>query len=202
MSEAQKLAPLAGISFTKMTGTGNDFIVIDGRKTDIPKEIRPLLARAVCCRRRSVGADGMVILEPKSRMDPAKGRIDFAWDFYNADGSLAEMCGNCGRCVGRFAHDQGLAGDQMAFDTLAGPIRATVLPNPEGDPKIKLEMTPPFGRYSDVELQTSSGRVNLDGVNTGVPHAVLLADDIKNADVVGLGRELRYHEHFAQRAPM
>ncbi len=197
MTELQKLAPVAGTHFTKMTGTGNDFIIIDGRKEDIPQDIRPLLAKAVCCRRRSVGADGMLILEPTDRVDDAKGKIDFKWDFYNADGSLAEMCGNGGRCVGRYAYDHGLAGPEMVFDTIAGPIRAMVLQSPGGDPKVKLEMTPPFGRYSDVELEAGGGLVRLDGVNTGVPHAVLKVEDIAGADVFGLGRELRNHEHFA-----
>ena len=197
MSEAQKLSALAGIPFTKMTGTGNDFVIFDGREVKIPQDIRSLLAKAVCCRRRSVGADGIIILEPVERIDDAKGKIDFKWDFYNADGSLAEMCGNGGRCVGRYAHDRGFAGSEMIFDTIAGPIRAMVLQNQDGDPKIKLEMTPPFGHYSDLELQVKGGQALLDGVNTGVPHAVMRVDDLSSADVVGLGRELRYHEHFA-----
>ncbi|MGD9124955.1 MAG: hypothetical protein PVG60_07670, partial [Desulfarculaceae bacterium] len=119
--ELKKLYELQGLRFTKMTGTGNDFIFIDGREEQVPDEAKPLLAEALCRRGLSVGADGLVILRPVDRVDADKGKIDFAWDFFNSDGSEAEMCGNAGRCAARFAHDRGLAQQEMVFDTLAGP---------------------------------------------------------------------------------
>ncbi len=187
-----QLAPLAGLAFTKMTGTGNDFIFMDNRQAKVPKDVMPLLAKAVCKRSRSVGADGLILMSPSARVDQRLGKVDFLWDFFNADGSSAEMCGNGGRCAARFAVDHGLAGPEMVFDTLAGPIRAWV----EGS-VVKLEMVPPFGAYRDLELSAADREVRLDGVNTGVPHAVLAVEDLEAAPVFELGRALRFHEHFA-----
>lgn len=196
MTGVEQLHPLAGVSFTKMTGTGNDFILMDNRQAQIPIEVMPLLAKAVCCRRRSVGADGLIILNPTDRVDSDKGPVDFYWDFFNADGSSAEMCGNGGRCAARFAFDQGLAGQEMLFDTLAGPIRAWV--GQGEDPSlVKLEMVTPQGAYQDMVLEVEGQETRLDGVNTGVPHAVLFTEDIKGAPVRELGRGIRFHPHFA-----
>jgi diaminopimelate epimerase len=186
------LAPLAGLSFTKMTGTGNDFILMDNRAAKVPQEVMPLLAEAVCKRGRSVGADGLILLSPSARVDDKLGKVDFLWDFFNTDGSSAEMCGNGGRCAARFALDKGLAGPEMVFDTLAGPIRAWV----EGS-VVKLEMVPPFGAYRDLELDAAGKAVCFDGVNTGVPHAVVPVKDLEAAPVVEVGREIRFHQHFA-----
>ena len=196
MSNFAQLAKLAGTSFTKMTGTGNDFILMDNRQANITAHLMPFLARAVCCRRRSVGADGLIILNPSDRVDPERGQVDFYWDFFNADGSSAEMCGNGGRCAARFAFDQGLAGPEMLFDTLAGPIRAWVGQGEDGS-LVKLEMVPPKGPYWDLVLEVEGKTCTLDGVNTGVPHAVLFLDDLENAPVRELGRALRFHDHFA-----
>jgi len=196
MPKLDQLSKLAGIPFVKMTGTGNDFILVDNRQAHIPAELMPLLAKATCCRRRSVGADGLIILNPSDRVDPDRGAVDFYWDFFNADGSSAEMCGNGGRCAARFAFDQGLAGPEMLFDTLAGPIRAWVGQGDDGS-LVKLEMVPPKGPYWDLRLEVEGKSYTLDGVNTGVPHAVLLMDDLENAPVRELGRALRFHAHFA-----
>jgi diaminopimelate epimerase len=118
--------------------------------------------------------------------------VDFQWHFFNADGSSAEMCGNGGRCAARFAHDLGLAGEHMLFDTLAGPIQAWV----QGA-TVKLQMVPPQGAYCDLTLEALGGRVSMHGVNTGVPHAVVPVEDLAAAPVRELGRALRFHEHFA-----
>ncbi|MCB2226541.1 MAG: diaminopimelate epimerase [Desulfarculaceae bacterium] len=189
--EIERLMALEGIELVKMTGTGNDFILIDNRAASVPEELMPLLARGICQRRRSVGADGLIIMEPSERVDPERGKVDWRWHFFNADGSVAEMCGNGGRCAARFARDIGLAGDEMLFDTIAGPIRAWV-----GD-LVKLEMIKPFGAYQDVELEAAGQTLRLAGINTGVPHAVMAVEDIEAAPVVPIGREVRYHAHFA-----
>jgi diaminopimelate epimerase len=192
MSDPSILEPLAGLAFAKMNGTGNDFILMDNREGLVPPEAMPLLARAVCRRGRSVGADGLILLKGSDRVDKKLGKVDFAWDFFNSDGSSAEMCGNGGRCAARFAFDQGLAGAGMVFDTLAGPIRAWV----EGA-TVKLEMVPPRDAYRDLELSVDGRRLFLEGINTGVPHAVLRVEDLEAAPVMELGRALRWHEHFA-----
>ncbi|CAO0821064.1 Diaminopimelate epimerase [Desulfarculales bacterium] len=191
-AELERLMALHGLAFTKMNGSGNDFILMDNRAAQLSPEIMPLLARGACARGRSVGADGLIILEPLERVDSAWGRVDFRWQFFNADGSSAEMCGNGGRCVARFAFDQGLAGQKMVFDTVAGPIRAWV----EGT-AVKLEMVPPQGSYRNLRLAVLEGQVVLHGVNTGVPHAVVPVEDLEAAPVKELGRALRFHRHFA-----
>lgn len=191
-AQIKRLEALAGIELVKMTGTGNDFILVDNRKAAVPRELMSQLALGLCQRRRSVGADGMIFLEPSRRVDPVRGTVDWRWHFFNADGSAAEMCGNGGRCAARFAHDVGLAGPEMVFDTTAGPIRAWIK-----EQGVKLEMIHPFGAYRGVELKVDGGKVKMDGVNTGVPHAVIAVEDINAAPVVPVGREVRFHQHFA-----
>ena len=191
-AQIKRLEALAGIDLVKMTGTGNDFILVDNREAGVPQELMPDLAQGLCQRRRSAGADGMIFLEPSRRVDPVRGTVDWRWHFFNADGSAAEMCGNGGRCAARFAHDVGLAGTEMVFDTTAGPIRAWIL-----DEGVKLEMIHPFGAYQGVELEVDGDTVKMDGVNTGVPHAVIAVRDIDQAPVVPVGRQVRFDQHFA-----
>jgi len=188
----QALQALHGLKFAKMNGSGNDFVLIDNRAAGIAPELMPALAQGLCARGRSVGADGLIILEPSDRVDPRLGRVDFRWHFFNADGSSAEMCGNGGRCAARFAADRGLAGPAMVFDTIAGPIRAWV-----DGATVKLEMVPPGGAYRDLVLEGPAGPVELAGINTGVPHAVVAVEDMESTPVRELGRFLRFHQHFA-----
>ena len=75
------------IAFEKMSGTGNDFVIIDNRTGAIPLEEQPEFAKKVCRRMFSIGADGLILIENSAT-------VDFKWNFYNADGSVAEMCGN------------------------------------------------------------------------------------------------------------
>ena len=107
------------IPFYKMHGGGNDFVLIDHRQLMIPEAQQPRFARRVCARQVGVGADGLILLEPGTE-------ADFRWQFYNADGSVAEMCGNGGRCAARFAVLNHLAPAELSFETLAGTIKAEV----------------------------------------------------------------------------
>jgi diaminopimelate epimerase len=93
------------IAFYKMNGCGNDFIMIDGRSAQVPADLVDFIKR-VCRRKLSIGADGLILIQPSDR-------YDFQWQFYNADGSRAEMCGNGARCAARFAHELGIAGQTM-----------------------------------------------------------------------------------------
>src|SRR5271170_4569511 len=105
------------VKFTKMSGAGNDFVLIDNRTQTIPLDAARV-AR-LCDRHRGVGADGLIALKPC-----VSGKADWAWDFYNNDGGLSEMCGNGARCFGRFV--QRLTGAQkgFTFETAAGIIAA------------------------------------------------------------------------------
>ncbi len=104
------------MEFTKMHGAGNDFIIINNMDGSIPAASLPELARRVCARRSSVGADGMMIVVP------AKTGGDFGMLFYNSDGSMGEMCGNGARCICRYAVEKGLASDNPRVETTAGIV--------------------------------------------------------------------------------
>jgi diaminopimelate epimerase len=175
---------LEGTEFFKLSGSGNDFIVIDNRRRVVAEEAMVPLARALCPRGRSVGADGLILLEDSDR-------VDFEWRFFNADGSEAEMCGNGGRCAARVAHLIGLAPEKMVFETLAGDIRAEILPG-----EIKLEMVPPAGLRLDYPLAVDGREMTVSSLNTGVPHVVIWTDDLERAEVFDLGRKIRYHETY------
>ncbi|MDJ0804469.1 MAG: diaminopimelate epimerase [Desulfobacterales bacterium] len=172
------------IPFTKMNGSGNDFIVIDNRNAIAPADL-PAFIQSVCRRKLSVGADGLILIETDAAHD-------FKWQFYNADGSRAEMCGNGARCAARFAHINGIAGTQMTFNTDAGTIEAVVI----GE-DVKIRMTDPVGLTMDKALALSDGEQVVSHVNTGVPHAVVETEDLEAAPVRERGREIRYHPRFA-----
>jgi diaminopimelate epimerase len=172
------------IPFIKMNGCGNDFILIDSRSAEVPRDL-VAFTRRVCRRKLSAGADGLILIEPSDR-------YDFQWQFYNSDGSRAEMCGNGARCAARFAYEGGIAGQKMVFKTDAGPIEAEM----RGE-QVKLKMTPPADCRIDFTIDLPGEKRTLSSINTGVPHVVLEQDGLSDADIVPLGREIRYHEAFA-----
>lgn len=173
------------LPFCKMSGAGNDFIIIDHRKPLIPEAGMAEFARLVCRRRFSVGADGLFLLEPSNI-------ADFKWRFFNADGSEAEMCGNGARCVARFAYMHGIAAARMRFETLAGIIEAMV-----ADTQVTVTMTPPHSFRFDLPVEVGGRQFVVHSVDTGVPHIVVFVDQIDKVEVAALGRQLRYHPQFA-----
>ncbi len=176
------------VHFYKMTGTGNDFVMIDNRKGLIDSEHCQEFVRLVCRHKLSVGADGVILIENDSE-------VDFRWRFFNADASEAEMCGNGARCAARFAYLTGIVDrPRMAFRTLAGIIKAELL-----DKKVKVQMPVPHSLSMNLKIEASGRSFDLDFINSGVPHAVcFLADEreLEAADVAGWGRSLRFHSHF------
>lgn len=181
---------MEALQFYKMSASGNDFILIDNRDKSVDANFPDVkdLVRKACRRRHSVGADGLILIEKSDD-------LDFVWRFYNADGSEAEMCGNGGRCVARFAFLNGIAGEKMAFGTLAGVMKAEVHP----DGKVKLQLTRPTDLKLDYPIHMDSRELFVSSVNTGVPHAILLTDHIDRAPVEELGRMVRYHTSFAPK---
>jgi diaminopimelate epimerase len=176
------------IDFYKMSGSGNDFILIDNRATIIEAKLAAELARNLCRRKISVGADGLILIENDDE-------VDFSWNFFNADGSRAEMCGNGGRCVARLANMLGICGSSLSFRTLAGIIRAEV-----SGSRVKLQMTEPRDLQLDMELELNGQRLNTHFVNTGVPHTVFILDSpevLEQQEVVEQGRKVRFHSQFA-----
>ncbi|MDR2391058.1 MAG: diaminopimelate epimerase [Planctomycetota bacterium] len=173
------------IEFDKMEGAGNDFILVDNRTGTIPDRLKTRLVIDCCRQKFGIGADGMLFLERDDE-------FDFAWDFFNSDGSRAEMCGNAARCVARFANRIGAAGGVMTFRTLAGSIRAELAPF-----GAKVGLTDADLPASEERLDVNGSEVELWAVNSGIPHAVVLVEDLEAADVPGQGRAIRRHRRFA-----
>ncbi|NJB66731.1 diaminopimelate epimerase [Desulfobaculum xiamenense] len=180
----------AGVPFFKMHGSGNDFVLIDNRELCLPQSEMSEWASRVCPRGFGVGADGLIFLQDT----PERPDVDYVWHFYNADGSRAEMCGNGSRCAASLAHRIGLAGATHVFGTDAGPIHAHVL---EGTDLVKVELTPPTGLALGAKLNVAGHETTVHFVNTGVPHAVVVCEDVKAVDIMTVGRAIRMHEHFA-----
>jgi diaminopimelate epimerase len=176
------------IPFFKMTGSGNDFILIDNRDLKLSSDnCRGFVLRA-CRRKLSVGADGLILIEN----DP---EADFMWRFFNADGSEAEMCGNGARCAARFAYIKGIVDKpRLAFRTIAGIVEAEIT----GE-RVKVLMPRPRDLETDLQLHVEERPFSLSFINTGVPHAVIFTkdqEDLDKEDVFRWGRALRYHPRF------
>jgi diaminopimelate epimerase len=175
------------IEFYKMSGSGNDFIIIDNRDLSLNVGDLPTFARRVCARKISVGADGLFLIEPSMT-------VDFKWQFFNSDGSVAEMCGNGSRCVARYAYLKGIAPKEMSFETIAGIISAEV----NGD-IVKVKLTDPSAVEAGIKIDADGQKFILDSIDTGVPHAVVFVDDLDDCAVFDLGRKIRRHECFQPR---
>jgi diaminopimelate epimerase len=175
------------ISFWKMNGAGNDFVMLDNR--DLSLHLSKGAIEALCDRHRGIGADGMLAVEP------ATDGGDFKMRYYNADGGEAEMCGNGARCFARFVnklHDDKL--DALKFETLAGMISAKFFSD-----EVEINMSAPHSLKLRQSLSVDADQLEVHSVNTGVPHAVVFVDDLDNVEVRRLGAGLRYHEAFAPK---
>jgi diaminopimelate epimerase len=178
------------VPFYKMHGSGNDFVLVDNRLIRLPVERMAEWAKRICRRAFGIGADGLIFLDLAREQG-----LDYVWHFYNADGSRAEMCGNGSRCAAFLAHSLGMAPAEHVLGTDAGPIRARVLADLS---QVRVQLTPAHGLKTGIEIASEKGGpLSLHFVNTGVPHAVVVTDDVGTIDVQGLGRELRFHPHFA-----
>ncbi len=169
-----------------MNGAGNDFVVVDNRHGQNALS-REAIAH-LCDRHRGVGADGFLAVEP------AQNGADFRMRYYNADGGEAEMCGNGARCFARFASRISGKTGEISFETIAGVITAEMI----GD-QVRLGMSKPKGLHMGQLLPVDGKNYEVHFVNTGVPHAAVLVDDLENTPVTKLGAALRYHEAFAPR---
>jgi diaminopimelate epimerase len=173
------------LDFTKMNGAGNDFILVDNREQKI--RLTPKRVVRLCHRQRGIGADGILLVVPSSSR-----QADWAWEFFNSDGSTADMCGNGARCFARFVQKlTGAAGD-ISFQTGAGIIRASF----SGD-RVTVNLTSPKGLRLHQAVELDRGTHIIHSLNTGVPHAVLFVPNADRAMVDRLGPEIRFHKHFA-----
>jgi diaminopimelate epimerase len=175
------------LEFTKMNGAGNDFVLVDNRSQSI-RLTREQVA-ALCDRHRGIGADGLILLKPS-----LSGKADWAWDFYNSDGSTGEMCGNGARCFARFVQARTDQKADFTFETEAGIIKAKF----EGE-RVRVSLTEPAGLQLEEQLPLAAGKQTVHSLNTGVPHAVLFVPDADKAMVQELGPEIRRHPRFAPK---
>lgn len=170
------------VPFFKMTGSGNDFIVLDGRDTT-PSDWPPERIRAICDRRMGAGADGLVILAPEG------GAVRM--NFYNCDGGRAAMCGNAALCSTALAAHLGLGdGAGMTLATDAGSFRTRA-----GAGAWTAELNLPlFAAPAAVPgIAPEPGEADIALATVGVPHLVILVGDVDQVDVARRGRELRHH---------
>lgn len=159
---------MRALDFTKMQGLGNDFIVLDGPIGLDPEEIAEL-----CDRRFGIGADGLLAV---TRGDPIR------MEYWNADGSPAEMCGNGLRCVARYAYDRGWAADRnYGIQTAVGTRGVRVL-----EDRVEAEL----GRPKLEGVRTIEG-IDYEIVDMGNPHAVAFVDDPGTVDVTSVGKSLQ-----------
>jgi diaminopimelate epimerase len=175
------------LQFTKMNGAGNDFILIDNRDGKLGLTSEQIVR--LCHRQRGIGADGLFLLIPARA-----GKAEWAWDFYNSDGSTADMCGNGARCFARFIQKVTGAKDQTSFETGAGVIHAIF-----DGPLVTVNLTDPKDLRLAEAVTLGSASAEVHSLNTGVPHAVMFVPDADKAMVQSLGSELRYHKHFAPK---
>ncbi len=170
--------------FWKMHGAGNDFILADDRALAFPVQDSARIVR-LCDRRRGIGSDGLLLIQPSAT-------ADFRMRFFNPDGSEADLCGNGARCIARLAHEIGAAPADMRIETAAGTVRAEILPA-----GVRLHLPPPKDERLNLSIERNRASLPLHFVNSGVPHAVCLVDDLAAVDVAGLGAFIRRHALFA-----
>jgi diaminopimelate epimerase len=172
------------LRFTKMNGAGNDFVMIDNRAGDLHLAAEQITR--ICDRHRGVGADGVLVLER------ARNGADFRMRYYNADGGEVEMCGNGARCFARYASRVAGPIEKLSFETPAGVIGA----NLEGE-LVCLEMSEPKDLRLGIKIPLRDQVLDAHFVNSGVPHVVVLVEDLEKVDVRGSGSAIRHHELFS-----
>ncbi|HIX19816.1 MAG TPA: diaminopimelate epimerase [Candidatus Akkermansia intestinigallinarum] len=176
------------LQFYKMTGAGNDFVMIDNRDLSLSELLTRDNIAALCDRRFGIGADGLIAVEP------AQGQGDVRMRYYNSDGGEAEMCGNGARCFTAFVEflTDGQLRD-MHFETIAGLVRGTV----NDDDSVTIQLTTP----KDLKLNALPADDVIPApvhfLNTGVPHAVAYLPSVDDIDIRKMGAYLRYHKAFA-----
>lgn len=185
-----------GIEFVKMSAQGNDFIIINNWNLTFDSSRLSELAKKLCRRRFSVGADGLLIVEPPRSPEGA-----FTMRLFNPDGSEGEMCGNGARCIAWYAYVKDIATKEMIIDTLSGPVRAWV-----HGKSVKIALTRPTKVEVKKEVMTSRGIIPCSYVELGypgLPHAVMEYQEVSRGEfpdlmkaLKPLAREIRYNPAF------
>ena len=166
------------IKFTKMQGLGNDFVVLDYEEYQKTGKTPEELSLKLCDRKFSIGADGLIIVNPNSK------DTDIEWIFYNSDGTPAQMCGNGMRCFAKYVTDKGLINKKsFSVRTLAGVICPEILDNGE----VRVNMNNPVlipnkipfknEKNLDYDLKAKDRIFNINAVSMGNPHCIIFTDE-------------------------
>ena len=184
------------MKFWKMNGAGNDFIVLNNLEEKLPVEAIPGIAKTLCERHLSIGADGFMVVDA-----PTQGG-DYKMLFFNSDGSMGEMCGNGARCICRYGYETGLAGETQTVETTAGIVTGQRI-----DQRLyKIRLNDPTTIRLDAPVEVDGTVYPCSYVelgNPGIPHAVVPYADLKDADtneLRELGRKIRWHRDFPKGA--
>ncbi len=164
------------IQFYKYQGTGNDFVIIDNREKQLTLTKKQI--KFICDRRFGIGADGLMLLENTAG-------FDFKMVYYNADGNESSMCGNGGRCLVKFAQHRGIVKTYYHFTAIDGEHDAEI----ESDGIVRLKM-------KNVDKVEYNGHRAI--LNTGSPHYVKFAKNVRKINVAEEGKEIRYSKEFAK----
>lgn len=180
----------------KMNGHGNDFIIINNWDLVLNSQKLSELAKKLCRRRISIGADGILVVEP-----PKSPEGTFTMRLFNPDGSEGEMCGNGARCIAWYAYAKGIASEEMTIDTLSGPVKAWV----QGK-NVRIMLTKPTKIELKKEIETSKGAISCSYVelgHPGLPHTAVDYQEVSKGEFSDLmetlkpfAREIRYNPAF------
>ena len=182
--------------FWKMNGAGNDFVILNNLEEHLPLEQLPQIARTLCERHMSIGADGLMVVDA-----PSQGG-DYRMLFYNSDGSVGEMCGNGARCICRYGYENGLARETQTVETTAGIVTGRRID--QRLYRIRLNAPPTVRLDRPVEADGVTyvcSYVELG--NPGIPHAVVPYAGLRQADeneLRELGRAIRWNKVFPKGA--
>ncbi len=178
------MSKIRSIPFTKMTGAGNDFMLMENRAGVNYKK----LAVQACDRSTGVGADGIIVLD-KSKISDYRMRI------FNADGSEAEMCGNGVRCLAAYVVKNRKPKKKLfSIETLAGEI----LGEATGE-VANVRLSNPRDYRESIAINVEGRKINVSYIDTGVPHTIVFVNDLPKMDVKTIGRTIRYHDAFKPR---
>ncbi len=179
------------IQFLKMSGAGNDFIMIDNRNGEYTSLLGKQSIASLCRRGLSVGADGLI--EIGSSPDD---KYAFAMKYFNSDGGAAGMCGNGARCISRFAVELGIVkpGDEFSFKSDAGSHRGLVT----GENEARVWMTEPVLHFLQKEIRLEKS-IQIGFADTGVPHVIVFADSIEDGAFEKYAGTLRRHKEFGSQ---
>ena len=190
---------MSALTFTKMEGLGNDFVVVDA--TTSPFALTAAQIRELADRRFGVGCDQVLVVEP------AAGDADFRYRIFNADGGEVEQCGNGARCFVVFVREHGLTDRREIRVETAGGV---IVPALEDDGEVSVDMGVPRFAPSDVPFIGGTGApleplevdgriVEISALSMGNPHAVQIVDDVDVAPVATQGRSIERHPRFPSR---